>query len=76
MKKIILTILICFFTLNANTVAQTWGGNDDDDDTIHSTDTNPYERDFIINPYTKEKYYLNSPKGISTLNLYITGINL
>ena len=31
---------------------------------------------FIINPYTKEKYYLNSPKGISTLNLYITGINL
>ena len=31
---------------------------------------------FIIDPHTKEKYYLNSPKGISLLNIYMTDGNL
>ncbi len=69
MKKIILTILICFFTLNVHTVAQTWGGNDDDDDTIRSTDTNPYERDFIINPYKNSFYWYLPPLYYQTFQV-------
>ena len=71
MKNLILITLILFCTSNLNLDAQSWRMNNDtkQGESIKPTNTNPFERDIIMNPYENSFYWYLSPLYYQTFQV-------